>query len=1082
MKKNARPSLSFKVSKILNGIFLIFLLILLRVWYLSIYQHEEKERASEKPQKRTIIVKADRATIRDRFGIPMAINKIQYNVSVCYAEIREIPKIKWIYNERGKKTKFLQRKEYITQLSKFLGKELNLDSERIEDLIHAKASVIGKIPLVIKENISEQEYFRIKMLEKDMPGLHADLTAKRYYPFGQVGGEVLGYLGPISRSEYDLITSEIRELQSFLLKWEEGEIDQAMPAGYQSIEEVKTRLKEMEEKSYTINDNVGKAGIEKSFEESLRGFSGKKSYLADIRGNFLQELSQSIEPREGNRIHLTISKELQEYAERLLAENEAISVSGEFFPEKGIWVKGGGIVALDPNTGDVFALASYPRFDPNDFIRSKETEETNLKNAKVQKWLEKESFIASVWDGKEPLTRERFDLKSGAFYEENLDVTWNTYLGMILPQNCLVRKACEKIKTIKDAIFLQNKVDELLSFFKTSSFSLTASKIFDIVYEAETLERMILPERDFLQKRVSEKKEDIERIKRELSPYFSSLCLNYDKILLTDLARLAVNPSLFTPQLQTLMAHESISSYRALSSKLAPVHEALKGVLKEEFHKTDFKKWREEQGKEYLALKRKEEEEQKKKYARPYVEYLDEAEQSLFGQFFEKYRYHFLAFFLTDSYCFQPKELSHYALCIIKLREKILQGALAQNLWVNNALQIRENVAKIDQKLLPSYLKTFRFFDELDRPLLGKYAALRDSSGLQMEKHLAGAFYPKHGFCVLRSHAFRQWTTIGSIFKLVPAYEALRQRYLLNQKKGKTSFDLNPLTIIDDKHKVSGKQEWNVGFTLDKKPIPLFYRGGRLPRSEHAGVGTVDLVRAIETSSNPYFALLSGDVIADPEDLCKTAKLFSFGEKTGIDLPGETPGSIPYDVIYNRSGLYAMSIGQHSLTGTPLQTAIMLASIANHGKVLKPKIVYGQVKDHLFYKTPTIVKREIFLPSPIRDTLLKGMRQVVQGENGTARGLKKEFSSDLLKHILGKTSTAEVIERVSLDGKEGAAKCKEIWFGAIYFSDDKAAEKPEIVVVVYLKFGEWGRLAAPFTIKMIEKFLEIRDRESKKVL
>ena len=98
-------------------------------------------------------------------------------------------------------------------------------------------------------------------------------------------------------------------------------------------------------------------------------------------------------------------------------------------------------------------------------------------------------------------------------------------------------------------------------------------------------------------------------------------------------------------------------------------------------------------------------------------------------------------------------------------------------------------------------------------------------------------------------------------------------------------------------------------------------------------------MRAIETSSNPYFSLLAAEYLKDPEDLIRAAKEFGYGEKTKITLPGEIAGNVPQDVVTNRTGLYATAIGQHTLVTTPLQTALMLGAIANGGKLLEPKIV-----------------------------------------------------------------------------------------------------------------------------------------------
>jgi len=130
-------------------------------------------------------------------------------------------------------------------------------------------------------------------------------------------------------------------------------------------------------------------------------------------------------------------------------------------------------------------------------------------------------------------------------------------------------------------------------------------------------------------------------------------------------------------------------------------------------------------------------------------------------------------------------------------------------------------VQNLPAELARQYLQTMRSFQELDRPLLGKYKHLRkESDGTQLEKHLAAAFYPKYGYGYGRSQAYRQAATQGSIFKLVTAYEALVQRYNILEGSVK-SFDLlNPLTI-DDRVTRKGK-DICVGFHADGTPITRY--------------------------------------------------------------------------------------------------------------------------------------------------------------------------------------------------------------------------------------------------------------------
>jgi cell division protein FtsI/penicillin-binding protein 2 len=297
-------------------------LIVLRLWHLTEVQYDDRVEEATKPRKRVIMEPAKRGTIRDRFNIPLAINRVQYQAGVIFNEIKQIPSIRWVMKD-GKRVKVYRRKEYIHELSEMLARELGMESRRIEDLIHSKATFYFQIPFILKENITEAQYYRLNMLAKDWPGLHVQRTPRRFYPRAKVAGDVIGYMGAINKEEYEHILEELKYLREYLLSIEDGE-PMDLPEGYSSTEDVHNRLKDLEAQAYTANDLVGKGGIEQQFESSLRGFHGKKVFYSDARGNFLRELPGSRPPLSGQRVLLTLSSELQEYAEELLAMNEQI--------------------------------------------------------------------------------------------------------------------------------------------------------------------------------------------------------------------------------------------------------------------------------------------------------------------------------------------------------------------------------------------------------------------------------------------------------------------------------------------------------------------------------------------------------------------------------------------------------------------------------------------------------------------------------------------------------------------------------------------------------------------------------------
>ena len=191
-------------------------------------------------------------------------------------------------------------------------------------------------------------------------------------------------------------------------------------------ESLLNRCQQLKEKAYTLNDFVGKAGIEKQYEQELRGFYGKKIFEVDRKGNCLRELPGGKEPVAGQTIRLSLSAELQQFCESLLIQNEktrdhcSVGLDPQTKTRKFLkqpLIKGGAIVALDPNSGEVLALAGAPRFDPNDFIT---TSHRDQKMHRIHRWLESDCYIADLWDGKDFLFRESID------QDEERPLTWDT--------------------------------------------------------------------------------------------------------------------------------------------------------------------------------------------------------------------------------------------------------------------------------------------------------------------------------------------------------------------------------------------------------------------------------------------------------------------------------------------------------------------------------------------------------------------------------------------------------------------------------------------------------------------------------
>lgn len=1107
-----------KANKILNLILVAIIVIIFRIWHLGIIQYDDKLEESRKPQRRTIVEASKRATIRDRFNTPLAINKISYQAAILYSQLRQIPSVRWEKDPSGKKIKKFKRKEYITQLAQLLGEELNLEIARLEDLIHSKGSFYGQIPFVIKEDLTEKEYYRLKMLEKDWLGIHVQKVPKRYYPKGRIASDIIGYMGAINRQEYDKIMMEIRTLEEYIQGGDAGD-ELPLPAGIETLAQARQRLQDLEDHAYTINDYVGKAGIEGSFENTLRGYHGKKSYYSDARGNFLRELPGSRAPIAGQRVLLTISAELQEYAERLLIQNERIRetrLSKHLsLPTKQPWIKGGAIVALDPKTGEVLALASYPRTDPNDFISAANPEEAKKKIANIIRWFESEAYIGEMWDQKRPLERERYDDETEEYYEESLPINWNNYLKIVLKEGGPLMQTIQDVNNVQNAIKIQNAVGKLLEIGRTENLYWLLRVLYGD--DGTQIQRAKIPadKKAEIDTNLKNQPSDVTKQKKILEPYFSRLELHYDKILLVDLCRVAACNERFSDKLIAVAGRQSLSDYRNASATYVIVQEAAQKMAKELFHEQDFTSWRSQNEKEFLKEKRADEK-ANHQYPKAYLDYFDKQEQEMFRSFWKLHQWDLLLTFLTGR---SPQQISdevapyvrHFSIWQAELQE----GAHEAIPWRNAYQTLQSSLKEMNPDLAKDYLGTLRSFQDLNRPLFGYYRHLRKVDGKQIEKNLAAAFYPIRGYGYGRSQAYRQAATQGSIFKLVTAYEALKQRYQKFDDPNIAFNTLNPLVIVDQIFK-QGKDTC-VGYHEDGHPIPLYYNGGRMLKSHTGCIGKIDLIKALENSSNPYFSLLAAEHMASPNDLAKASLDFSFGKRTGISLPGEIPGKVPNDLEINRTGLYAMANGQHTLVVTPLQTSIMLSAIANGGRVLKPNIVSLTAgrriilsnnqpietacldNSQIVKKFSPYVQRQIFMPDIIRNILLIGMRKVVlkqltEGLTSLSRFYREypEAIADYLElkaEIVGKTSTAEAMENIDLDFYDGTQVYTHVWFGGIIFDQEIPSNtqtmlyrdrwgNPELVVVVYLKYGAWGKESAPIGAQMVKKWREINAKKT----
>jgi penicillin-binding protein 2 len=242
--------------------------------------------------------------------------------------------------------------------------------------------------------------------------------------------------------------------------------------------------------------------------------------------------------------------------------------------------------------------------------------------------------------------------------------------------------------------------------------------------------------------------------------------------------------------------------------------------------------------------------------------------------------------------------------------------------------------------------------------------------------------------------------------------------------------------------------------------------------------GRMTVVEALALSNDIFFYWIGGGYPNAMRGLgnglmAKWTKLFSYGERTGIDLPGEVYAVVPNDqwkrINYAESWTtgddYNASIGQGYILGTPLQVLVEAAAVANGGYIVEPRLVYQMVdaEGGLQHDYETTVRRELPISKELLAYVQKGMWEVVNAPYGTARASRVEGVT-----VAGKTGTAEFCAwDAELEDCTDRDKQGNLPFHAWYVAY-APYENPEIAVVVFVyDGGEGSSVAVPVTQEIL---------------
>lgn len=277
----------FRLSLLVALLTVCSLILVLRLAYLQFSQYKRYATLSLKNQMSIIPIAPPRGIIVDKNGIVLAENVPVYVLEAVPERIKNLT-------------------ETLEKLKQLLP---SITDDDIDNFNHARSQNHGYVPIPLKLKLSQEEVAVFASNQYQFPGVNIKARLMRYYPLAEITSHFLGYVGRISEQE----------------------------------------LQQVNNTNYRATNFIGKAGIEKYYEDLLHGQVGYQQVETDVSGRTLRVLSKQT-PISGAKIVLTIDSRLQKVAYQAMQD------------------KRGAVVAMNVKNGDILAMVSSPSYDPNLFV------------------------------------------------------------------------------------------------------------------------------------------------------------------------------------------------------------------------------------------------------------------------------------------------------------------------------------------------------------------------------------------------------------------------------------------------------------------------------------------------------------------------------------------------------------------------------------------------------------------------------------------------------------------------------------------------------------------------------------------
>jgi len=326
---NESPALHNHVHPWRIWVFALILLIVLgvyvaRLFSLQILQGTVWRAQAADNRTQTVNLAAQRGVIYDRNGVVLARNIASYNVVITAADLPDDPgEIQGIFRQLSELIDVPINRSEISEANPYVP---CVSDHGIAQIVEYGEASIPFQPVRVKCDIDRTTAMVIQEKANDWPGVAVEIVPIRDYPTGVLTASMIGFLGPIPANQ----------------------ADEFIAAGLDPN-----------------RDKVGYAGIELQYQDQLAGKNGQRTVEVDVAGAQIRTVGETQPAVSGQNLHLTLDTRLQSAATAIVQRE--INFWNTYFNE--IRSTSGVAIAMNPQTGEILAMVSYPSYENNRMAR-----------------------------------------------------------------------------------------------------------------------------------------------------------------------------------------------------------------------------------------------------------------------------------------------------------------------------------------------------------------------------------------------------------------------------------------------------------------------------------------------------------------------------------------------------------------------------------------------------------------------------------------------------------------------------------------------------------------------------------------